>query len=212
MKLFVCLLVLGASLMTADAQFNNFFRNVFGGGNNNNGNRGPPRGAPPPQQQQGPPQQGPPAAAGGGNCAAPPTNPNLINFEGRNYFPTWTVGCVTFQEPAADAYCRGLGMRAISLDTVSKTQWAIGLLGQSGQPWMWTGGNVSPDGVTWPNGVRQGVQQISPWSHTGGNNVPQPDNREGNEFCLAVLNNFYKDGIVFHDVACHHEKPTICEA
>ena len=42
--------------------------------------------------------------------------------------------------------------------------------------------------------------------------LPQPDNREGNEFCLAVLNNFYNDGVRFHDVSCHHMKPTICEA
>lgn len=41
---------------------------------------------------------------------------------------------------------------------------------------------------------------------------PQPDNREnGKEFCLAVLNNFYNDGIRWHDVACHHEKAIICE-
>ena len=39
----------------------------------------------------------------------------------------------------------------------------------------------------------------------------QPDNREGNEVCLAVLNNFYGDGVKFHDVACHHRKPVICE-
>ena len=31
------------------------------------------------------------------------------------------------------------------------------------------------------------------------------------EPCLAVLNNFYNDGIKWHDVACHHEKPFICE-
>ena len=46
---------------------------------------------------------------------------------------------------------------------------------------------------------------------------PQPDNREqvqqngGEEACLAVLNNFYGDGIKWHDVACHHEKPIVCE-
>ncbi len=44
------------------------------------------------------------------------------------------------------------------------------------------------------------------------NGFPQPDNREGNEFCLAVLNNFYNDGVRFHDVSCHHLKPIICEA
>ena len=39
----------------------------------------------------------------------------------------------------------------------------------------------------------------------------QPDNRDGNEICIGVLNNFYADGIKWHDVACHHKKPTICE-
>ncbi len=45
----------------------------------------------------------------------------------------------------------------------------------------------------------------------------QPDNREqiqdrgDSESCLAVLNNFYGDGVKWHDVACKHEKPIICE-
>jgi hypothetical protein len=46
---------------------------------------------------------------------------------------------------------------------------------------------------------------------------PQPDNREfiqqngAPENCLAVLNNFYNDGVHWHDVACHHRKPFVCE-
>ncbi|KAK3933390.1 Leucine--tRNA ligase [Frankliniella fusca] len=37
-------------------------------------------------------------------------------------------------------------------------------------------------------------------------------NRFGNdESCLAILNNFYNDGINWHDVACHHLKPFVCE-
>lgn len=44
----------------------------------------------------------------------------------------------------------------------------------------------------------------------------QPDNREelqngAKESCLGLLNNFYGDGIHWHDVACHHRKPFICE-
>ena len=31
------------------------------------------------------------------------------------------------------------------------------------------------------------------------------------ESCMAVLNNFYGDGIKWHDIGCHHEKPIICE-
>lgn len=54
------------------------------------------------------------------------------------------------------------------------------------------------------------------WSETGGIGKPQPDNREAQqggakENCLAVLNNFYNDGINWHDVACHHVKPWVCE-
>ncbi len=46
--------------------------------------------------------------------------------------------------------------------------------------------------------------------------IRQPDNREEREggeteSCVAVLNNFYGDGIKWHDVACTHEKPIICE-
>ena len=31
------------------------------------------------------------------------------------------------------------------------------------------------------------------------------------ESCLAVLNNFYSDGVSWHDVACHHQKRIVCE-
>lgn len=35
---------------------------------------------------------------------------------------------------------------------------------------------------------------------------------QGNdESCLAILNNFYNDGVKWHDVACHHVKPFVCE-
>ncbi|PNF19019.1 hypothetical protein B7P43_G11808 [Cryptotermes secundus] len=55
------------------------------------------------------------------------------------------------------------------------------------------------------------------WSETGGIKKPQPDNREfiqqngAPENCLAILNNFYNDGVHWHDVACHHRKPFVCE-
>ena len=44
----------------------------------------------------------------------------------------------------------------------------------------------------------------------------QPDNREQreggeDEACIAVLNNFYADGVKWHDVNCEHKKPIICE-
>lgn len=55
-----------------------------------------------------------------------------------------------------------------------------------------------------------------PWSYTGNNKRPQPDNAElaingTPESCLAVLNNVYKDGLHWHDVACYHPKAFVCE-
>ena len=64
-------------------------------------------------------------------------------------------------------------------------------------------------GISWPSG--RGYSSVA-WSHTGGEGRAQPDNREGDEVCLAVLNNFYNDGVKFHDVSCHHRKPIICES
>ena len=49
------------------------------------------------------------------------------------------------------------------------------------------------------------------------NDRPQPDNREQrklggeDEACIAILNNFYGDGLKWHDVGCSHKKPIICE-
>ena len=31
------------------------------------------------------------------------------------------------------------------------------------------------------------------------------------EACLAVMDGVYGDGVTWHDIACHHIKPVICE-
>jgi len=87
--------------------------------------------------------------------------------------------------------------------------------------WFWSGSgvsipatNVTPSG--WPD---------NPWSHTGylsqfvSHPVAQPDNAEyllqrsgvTIEACLAVLSNWYNDGIQWHDSACYRAKHWICE-
>jgi len=76
--------------------------------------------------------------------------------------------------------------------------------------WFWSGSAAKIPSTELQQGWR------GDWSHTGGSQQPQPDNREfgenGNdEACIAVLNNFYGDGIKWHDVACHHTKPWVCE-
>ena len=61
-----------------------------------------------------------------------------------------------------------------------------------------------------------------PWSYTGhktaleGKNVGQPDNAEFDinetvEACMGILNDIYEDGIKWHDIACYHTKPFLCE-
>ncbi|KAF0299631.1 hypothetical protein FJT64_027679 [Amphibalanus amphitrite] len=76
--------------------------------------------------------------------------------------------------------------------------------------WFWSGsGEKMP-----PSNQRSGGYPN--WSNTGGSKKPQPDNREhdegtGEESCVGILNNFYGDGVKWHDVACHHQKPWVCE-
>ncbi len=116
-----------------------------------------------------------------------------------------------------------MGARAISLDSESKKREAERLSARYGQRYFWTGARMNyPDhSYTWPSGVTRcinGGPDAKEWSKTGGwDEKPQPDNRNQlrdncePEICVGVLNNFYADGIVWHDVACHHKKPTICE-
>ena len=75
------------------------------------------------------------------------------------------------------------------------------------------------------------------WSRSGGLKKPQPDNRlesfhlmssislppphfyqhreakQGgkDEGCIGILNDFYSDGIKWHDIECRHKKPIICQ-
>lgn len=78
--------------------------------------------------------------------------------------------------------------------------------------WFWSDSNqkISPTNVTPPGWPTQ------PWSSAGHFGGPQPDNAEfqinnTTESCLGVLNNIYNDGIKWHDIACYHKKPFVCE-
>merc|ERR1739848_727790 len=94
--------------------------------------------------------------------------------------------------------------------------------------WFWAGaGNNRIPRTDAPSGDAH-------WSTTGESQAPQPDNFEGikegpidtefdigvtieglqefhDEACLAVLNNKYRDGIAWHDVACHFRSVIVCE-
>jgi len=160
------------------------------------------------------------------NC---PINAPNYNYQGRGYIVTFfdtSDGCNKFTGQEADDFCKSKGGRAVSLDSNEKALAMMDLLRQRAQRYMWTGGRIDHNVgvVTWPSGAREGYNRGQRfWSHTGGKKKdpncteqicegePQPDNRDGNEICIGVLNNFYADGIKWHDVSCHHRKPTICE-
>jgi len=191
MKLSLALLMLGLTLAQASPQFGGFLDNIFRGGRNR-GNRGG-------RQNNG--------GGGGGGCSGR-HRPNH-RFGGQDFLISWRVGCTSFTQSQGVNFCRANGMKPISIDNSSKEREFLGLVRREGQKYFWTGGNVRGRSISWPSGRR--YNNVN-WSNTGRDRRPQPDNREGNEFCLAVLNNFYNDGVRFHDVACHHNKPIICES
>ncbi len=84
--------------------------------------------------------------------------------------------------------------------------------------WFWSGSGVkmAPTNSTPPGWSYQ------PWSYTShktqfeARNVSQPDNAEFDingsvEACMGLLNDIYSDGVKWHDIACYHTKPFICE-
>ncbi|ODM99338.1 Collectin-43 [Orchesella cincta] len=78
--------------------------------------------------------------------------------------------------------------------------------------WFWSGSGTK---MASTNSIPKGWD-YQPWSFTGNNKRAQPDNAEYDingtpESCLAVLNNVYKDGVHWHDVACYHPKAFVCE-
>merc|ERR1719367_22068 len=139
---------------------------------------------------------------GGGNA------PNY-KYKGQDFLVSWRIGCSKFAQQDAERFCASNNMVPISIDSRAKEDHFLGLVAKDRQRYFWTGGKVNNGNIRWPSGRRYNSVN---WSNTGGAGRPQPDNREGDEFCLAVLNNFYADGIRFHDVSCHHKKPVICEA
>eukprot|EP00096_Caligus_rogercresseyi_P015503 TRINITY_DN7931_c0_g1_i1.p1 TRINITY_DN7931_c0_g1~~TRINITY_DN7931_c0_g1_i1.p1 ORF type:complete len:191 (-),score=31.90 TRINITY_DN7931_c0_g1_i1:81-653(-) len=144
--------------------------------------------------------------------------PNFLGADGKKYLLTFLNGCKSFTGEEADAYCVANGGHAISIDTTAKGNFVVELMAKYAQRYIWTSGRVDHANqlVRWASGASEGYQRGTRfWSHTGGSSktqdIPQPDNRDGNEVCLGVLNNFYADGIKWHDVGCSHKKPTICE-
>jgi len=151
-----------------------------------------------------------------------------------NYFFSW------LHKPTAELevdwldarnICRRHCMDAVSLETLQENEFVKSQMARYGVKYIWTSGrkcdfdgcdrsDLQPliiNGWFWSGSEAKipptDQRALGDWSPTGGDQRPQPDNREDDEGepCLAILNNFYNDGIKWHDVACYHEKPFICE-
>ncbi|XP_066959234.1 uncharacterized protein [Macrobrachium rosenbergii] len=134
------------------------------------------------------------------------------SYRGSDYHFSWRHdGGQEYEWGPANHYCAklGPGWYGVSIESYDEDKFIDSIIGGDKAKYIWTGGSFERYGWKWASGAPfQGLD----WSYTGGAGIPQPDNREdGKEFCLAVLNNFYQDGITWHDVACHHLKPIICE-
>nr|XP_045616012.1 uncharacterized protein LOC123769105 [Procambarus clarkii] len=132
-------------------------------------------------------------------------------YKSRGYHLSWCRTQATFSWDQGNSYCSGLGrdFRLVSIESKDIDDFITDIIARHAVKFFWTGGNKRGYGVwRWLSGS---LVTYSKWSHTGGNGQPQPDNREGHEDCLAVMNNFYNDGIKWHDIACYHDKPVICE-
>ena len=64
-------------------------------------------------------------------------------WQGRNYIVSWREGRNGFTHSAARSYCRGRGMRIISLDNIQKAQHFLDLVESDRAPYFWAGGQIS---------------------------------------------------------------------
>jgi len=144
----------------------------------------------------------------------------------RNLFLNWLD---------ARNWCRDRCMDTISMETSDEIKTVKLLMKQANVKYVWTSGRLcdfkgcddredlkplSINGWFWSgSGAKlrptNEKSELNDWSYTGALKVPQPDSREKKkgyeESCLAVLNNYYNDGIKWHDVGCHHIKSFVCE-
>ena len=77
------------------------------------------------------------------------------NWQGRNYIISWREGRNGFSHAAARSYCRGRGMRIISLDNPQKAQHFLNLVGSDNAPYFWAGGQIS----SWVNIFRMSCKK-----------------------------------------------------
>ncbi|XP_045106156.1 uncharacterized protein LOC123501400 [Portunus trituberculatus] len=164
-----------------------------------------------------PPAPASPVREGPRGCSYPLGTVVHETFNGREYHLSWcSQPGRTFSFQQAESFCRSIGtvghptgFHAVSLETQVEDSFITSIISHYEVPYIWTSGyKVGPYSWKWQSCV---ASQYSRWSHTGRFGRSQPDNADMNENCLAILNNFYGDGIIWHDIDCSLEKYVICE-
>ncbi|XP_051157453.1 uncharacterized protein LOC127279256 [Leptopilina boulardi] len=158
-------------------------------------------------------------------------------YNSKGYYFSWADPRTQGQESdwlTARNFCRERCMDLVSLETSNENEFIKKHIVNNNVKYIWTSGRLCdfkgcdrPDllpsninGWFWTAELQKlapsNVRHQNDWSASGGIGRPQPDNREAiqggaPENCLAILNQFYNDGVNWHDVACHHKKPWVCE-
>ncbi|XP_069954378.1 uncharacterized protein [Cherax quadricarinatus] len=134
-------------------------------------------------------------------------------YDGKAYHFSWCHdGGRSYTWLTAVYYCAGLGngFQPVSLESRREQDFISTIVIQHYISDVWTSGNtISSSSWTWLSGASSAYTN---WSRTGRRGLPQPDNDEGNEQCLALLNNHYNDGVTWHDSNCNNQRHVICEA
>ncbi|XP_071535615.1 L-selectin-like [Panulirus ornatus] len=127
--------------------------------------------------------------------------------------------------------CRHNCQDLVSMETQSESKFVLDIVERENVNSVWTSGRkcnfdgcdephlqpININGWFWsanqkrmpPTNKKGGWR--GDWSNKGGAGTQQPDNREGNEACLGILNNKFGDGVTWHDLNCNQHNIWICE-
>lgn len=154
--------------------------------------------------------------------AGPPGRP--LGFNGQSFWLSWT----SRSEPQlswekARAKCQEFCMDLVVIENKETDDFVSDLIKRSRLYGVWTGGQkckneqcMSPDRknvwVWEPPRRFISHDRYRNWSNNGAKGQDQPDDFDSSEDCLAVLNDWYEDGVAWHDLQCEDHLPFICQS
>ncbi|KAE8749903.1 C-type lectin [Frankliniella occidentalis] len=144
-------------------------------------------------------------------------------FNGKGYYFSWKDASTANTEMdwlGVRNWCRQRCMDSVSIETSVENEYLKSHLVNDKVKYIWTSGRLC-DFKSCEERPDLKPLNINGWFWTAelkklAPTTDRPDNREliqggAPENCLAILNQFYNDGVHWHDVACHHKKPWVCE-